>query len=110
MDFAYTPEQEELRALARQVLADLATPQRVAEVEATEERIDRDLWRALAGAGLLGVAVPEAFGGGGLGIVELCVLRGASGWAALARWPGWSAGRRSGCARCRSASPTARCA
>ncbi|HXM58240.1 MAG TPA: acyl-CoA dehydrogenase family protein [Candidatus Dormibacteraeota bacterium] len=74
MDFAYTPEQDELRALARRVLADRATPQRVAEVEATEERIDRDLWRALAGAGLLGVAVPEAYGGGGLSIVELCAL------------------------------------
>jgi alkylation response protein AidB-like acyl-CoA dehydrogenase len=74
MDFAYTPEQEELRALAGQVLADHATPQRVAAVEATEERIDRDLWAALAGAGLLGVAVPEADGGGGLGIVELSIL------------------------------------
>jgi len=74
MDFAYTPEQEELRALARQVLADRATPRRVAEVEASDERIDRDLWSALAGAGLLGIAVPEAYGGGGLGLVELCVL------------------------------------
>src|SRR5438067_3831438 len=74
MDFAYTPEQEELRSLARRVLADRATPQRVTEVEASEERIDRDLWAALARAGLLGVAVPEAYGGGGLGLVELCVL------------------------------------
>ena len=74
MDFAYTPEQEELRALARQVLADRATPERVAAVERTEERIDRDLWAALARAGLLGVAVPEEHGGSGLGIVELCVL------------------------------------
>jgi len=74
MDFAYTPEQEELRALARQVLADRATPQRVAEVERSDERIDRELWAALAGAGLLGVAVPEAYGGGGLGLVELCIL------------------------------------
>jgi 3-oxocholest-4-en-26-oyl-CoA dehydrogenase beta subunit len=74
MDFSYTPEQEELRALARQVLADRATPQRVAEVERSVERIDRPLWAALAGAGLLGVAVPEAHGGGGLGLVELCIL------------------------------------
>src|SRR5215472_14066378 len=74
MDFAYTPEQEELRALARQVLGDHATPQRVAEVEASEERVDRTLWAALAGAGLLGIAVPEEHGGGGLGLVELCIL------------------------------------
>jgi len=74
MDFAYTPEQDELRALAREVLADHATPQRVAEVEASEERIDRALWAALANAGLLGVAVPEEEGGTGLGMVELCIL------------------------------------
>jgi alkylation response protein AidB-like acyl-CoA dehydrogenase len=74
MDFGYTVEQEELRSLVRQVLADRATPQRVAEVEATDERVDRELWAALAGAGLLGVAVPEEHGGSGLGLVELCVL------------------------------------
>jgi alkylation response protein AidB-like acyl-CoA dehydrogenase len=74
MDFAYTAEQEELRALAREVLADHATAQRVAEVEASEERIDRALWAALANAGLLGIAVPEEHGGTGLGIVELCIL------------------------------------
>lgn len=74
MDFAYTPEQEELRALAREVLTDHATPQRAAEVEASEERVDRTLWAALANAGLLGVAVPEEHGGSGLGIVELCIL------------------------------------
>ncbi|HYW28080.1 MAG TPA: acyl-CoA dehydrogenase family protein [Terriglobales bacterium] len=74
MDFAYTPEQDELRALAREVLADHATPQRVAEVEASEDRVDRALWAALANAGMLGIAVPEEHGGSGLGIVELCIL------------------------------------
>ncbi|HEY4025305.1 MAG TPA: acyl-CoA dehydrogenase family protein [Candidatus Dormibacteraeota bacterium] len=74
MNFAYTDEQQELRGLARQVLADHTTPQRLAEVEATEERIDRRLWAALGGAGLLGIAVPEEHGGGGLGIVELCIM------------------------------------
>jgi 3-oxocholest-4-en-26-oyl-CoA dehydrogenase beta subunit len=74
MDFAYTPEQDELRALAREVLGDHATPQRVAAVEASEERVDRELWAALANAGLLGIAVPEEHGGGGLGLVELCIL------------------------------------
>jgi alkylation response protein AidB-like acyl-CoA dehydrogenase len=74
MDFAYTPEQQELRSLARQVLADHATPRRLAEVEASPERFDRSLWAALAGAGLLGIGVPEEHGGGGLGVVELGIL------------------------------------
>jgi alkylation response protein AidB-like acyl-CoA dehydrogenase len=74
MDFSYTEDQEALRALARQVLTAHATPQRVAEVEAGTERIDRRLWSQLAGAGLLGVCIPEDQGGSGLGIVELCIL------------------------------------
>jgi len=74
MNFSYTPEQESLRALARQVIGDHATPDRLAEVEATPERVDRVLWAALARAGLLGVCIPEEQGGSGLGIVELCIL------------------------------------
>jgi alkylation response protein AidB-like acyl-CoA dehydrogenase len=74
MDFAYTADQEELRSLARRVLGDHATPERLARVEATEDRVDHELWRALAGAGLLGVCVPEEDGGSGLGLVELCLL------------------------------------
>src|SRR5215510_6356639 len=74
MDLSYSPDQESLRTLARQVLSDHATPQRIAEVEASEDRIDRELWAALAAAGLLGVSVPEEHGGSGLGIVELCIL------------------------------------
>jgi alkylation response protein AidB-like acyl-CoA dehydrogenase len=74
MDFSLTPDQEELRALARRVLTDHATPQVLAEVEATEERIDRALWADLASAGLLGMAIPEEHGGSGLGLVELCLL------------------------------------
>jgi len=74
MDLSYSRDQESLRTLARQVLTDHATPRRVAEVEASEERIDRTLWAALAAAGLLGVSVPEEHGGSGLGIVELCIL------------------------------------
>jgi len=74
MDLSYTADQESLRALARRVLADHATPRRIAEVEASEERIDRTLWAALARAGLLGLSVPEEQGGSGLGIVDLCIL------------------------------------
>lgn len=74
MNFSSTAEQESLRALARQVIGDHATPARLVEVEATTERVDRVLWAALAQAGLLGVSIPEEQGGSGLGIVELCIL------------------------------------
>src|SRR5262249_11696981 len=74
MDLSYSRDQESLRTLARQVLTGHAPPRGVAEVEASEERIDRTLWAALAAAGLLGVSVPEEHGGSGLGTVELCIL------------------------------------
>lgn len=74
MNFAYTPDQEELRALARRIVADHATPRRLDEIERSPERIDRALWSSLAGSGLLGVCVPERYGGSGLGMVELAIL------------------------------------
>ncbi len=74
MDLSLTADQEALRSLARQVLTDHATPERLREVEASDERMDRRLWAALAQAGLLGVAIPEEYGGSGLGLVELYAL------------------------------------
>jgi alkylation response protein AidB-like acyl-CoA dehydrogenase len=74
VDFAYTADQTSLRDLARQVLSDHGTTQRLVEVEADPERIDRRLWTELARTGLLGVCVPEAYGGSGMGLVELCIL------------------------------------
>src|SRR5690349_16432618 len=41
-------------------------------------------WKALAGAGLLALAVPERLGGDGLGTVEVAVLLGEIGRRALA--------------------------
>jgi hypothetical protein len=61
----------------------------VAGVEQSDERIDRDLWRALAGADLLGLAVPERDGGAGHGLLELCLLLEAQG-NVVAPLPLWS--------------------
>lgn len=72
MDFDPTPEQDEAAALARRILADRCTPERLAEVEATGRRFDAPLWRELGDAGLLGLGLPEELGGGGLGLLETC--------------------------------------
>lgn len=72
MDFDPTPEQDEAAALARRILADRCTPERLAEVEATGRRFDAPLWRELGDAGLLGLGLPDALGGGGLGLLETC--------------------------------------
>lgn len=74
MDFALTEEQAEIAALAEQIFSDRATPERVAQVEESADRFDRELWSTLAGSGLLGLAVPEEYGGGRFGLIELCLL------------------------------------
>jgi acyl-CoA dehydrogenase len=74
VDFSLTEEQEAIRDLAGRIFGDRATVERVRQVEGGTERVDRDLWAELAAAGLLGVLVPEAEGGAGLGVVELCLL------------------------------------
>ena len=53
MDFSFSEEQEALREVARKILEDRATPDRVREVEDGDERIDRELWAELAKANLL---------------------------------------------------------
>ncbi|KXX57015.1 acyl-CoA dehydrogenase family protein [Rhodococcus sp. LB1] len=74
MDFTFSEEQEAVRGLAADVFAARSRPERITEVESSAERIDRELWRELAGTGLLGIALPEHLGGGGTGLAELYVL------------------------------------
>ena len=56
--------------LAEQIFTGTSPADRVAQIEATDDRFDRDLWSELAKANLLGVAVDEAHGGLGFGLVE----------------------------------------
>lgn len=72
MDFSYTEVQNDLRDLTRQILS--PTPDRLKELEAGTDRVDRDLWAELAKANLLGIALPEEVGGSGYGVMELGVI------------------------------------
>ncbi len=89
MEFTFSEEQQAVRQAAEGVFAGLVTPDRVREVEDTEERFDRQLWAGLAKADLLGIGLPEADGGGGYGLVELCIVLEAQG-RAVAPVPLWS--------------------
>jgi acyl-CoA dehydrogenase len=89
MDFTFSEEQEAVRQSAQAVVAGMVTPDRVKEVEAGEERFDRALWAELAKADLLGLVLPQAHGGGGFGMVELCLLLEAQG-AVVAPVPLWA--------------------
>jgi len=72
MDFTFTPEQDEAAALAAEILGDRTGVERLRAVEAGGDRFDDDLWQELGSAGLLSLAIPEEYGGAGLGMVELC--------------------------------------
>ncbi|HYZ99000.1 MAG TPA: acyl-CoA dehydrogenase family protein [Acidimicrobiales bacterium] len=78
MDFDLTDEQQAIAELAAKLLGDKSTPEALRALEAAEGpddlRFDRDLWAAMADAGLLGVAIPAEHGGAGLGMIELCLL------------------------------------
>ena len=74
MDFKLSEEQEAVRGLAEQIFQGSASVERVKEVEAGDDRFDRDLWRALADANLLGIALPDDVGGSGLGAIETVLV------------------------------------
>jgi len=70
VDFAFTQAQDELSSLSRSILADHATPGRLAELEQAGQGFDATLWAHLAEAGILAAALPEAAGGDGYGLAE----------------------------------------
>src|SRR5690606_23382921 len=85
MHFAFTEEQEELRAQAGAFLAEHASSEAVRRAMASEAGFEPELWKRIAGElGWTGVAIPEAFGGAGLGMVELVALLEPMGEAVLA--------------------------
>ena len=74
MDFSLSEEQQDVQKLAAKILTQEATVDRLKTLEAGEERFDEKLWQHLAEAGLLGVAIDEAYGGMGFDFETLCLL------------------------------------
>ncbi len=89
MDFKLSDEQLAVTEAATGLFSGLVDAERIAAVECSAERIDRDLWQALADADLLGLAIPAADGGAGYGLMELCLLLEAQG-NAVAPVPLWA--------------------
>jgi len=82
MDFSYSEEQEAVRELAGRIFTERVTHERLKEIELAagdEGPIDRALWRELADAGLLGIALDEKYGGAGLDFVAACLVVEAAG-------------------------------
>ena len=75
MDFAFSPEQEELRRTVRQFLDKTSPETEVRRLMATERGYDADAWHRMADElGLLGLVIPETHGGAGAGCTELGIV------------------------------------
>ena len=75
MNFDFSDDQKFLKGEARKFLEANCPTTRVRKVLDDEAKgYDADLWKAVAGQGWLGAAIPEEFGGLGLGHLELCVI------------------------------------
>jgi alkylation response protein AidB-like acyl-CoA dehydrogenase len=83
MNFDFSDDQKFLKAEARKFLDANCPTARVRGVLDDEGKAyDEALWRAVAGQGWLGAAIPEAYGGLGLGHLELCAIAEELGRAA----------------------------
>jgi alkylation response protein AidB-like acyl-CoA dehydrogenase len=74
MDFGLSEDQELLRRSAAEFLARECPPSLVREVAGHDDGYPRALYRQMAELGWLGLIVPEAHGGAGLGMLELALL------------------------------------
>jgi alkylation response protein AidB-like acyl-CoA dehydrogenase len=75
MEIAFTHEHEELRQTVRRFLERESTEATVRQLMETEKGYQPHIWERLASElSLLGLAIPEQFGGAGLGAVELAIV------------------------------------
>jgi len=81
MYFDLTDEQQAIKATAREFLAARFMSERIREIAASEDGFDAGAWREMSELGWPGLALPEEWGGQGLGIVDLAVLFEEMGYA-----------------------------
>ncbi|HWS75077.1 MAG TPA: acyl-CoA dehydrogenase family protein [Quisquiliibacterium sp.] len=74
MNFDFSEDLNMLRDEARKFLAERCPTKAVRRILEGDAPYDRELWQQVAQMGWLGAAVPEAYGGAGLGHEGLCVL------------------------------------
>ena len=74
MNFDFSDDLKQLRDQARRFLSERSPAKIVRQVLEGDEPHVANLWDAMAEMGWLGAAIPEQFGGAGLGYEGLCVL------------------------------------
>ena len=73
MDFAFTPEQSELQQRVRRIAEEKIAP--IAEEADESPTVHAGLMAILANEGLLRYCVPEEYGGVGVRVMDLCIIR-----------------------------------
>lgn len=74
MDLSPSPDQQAIIDLAARIVGDHTTPDQLRANERDGQHHDGALWSALTAADLVGLALPEAAGGGGYGLLEATLL------------------------------------
>lgn len=75
MDFSRTPEQDAFVVATRDVAAAIIRPG--AAERDREGRFDRHVWQSLADNGLVGLPIPETYGGSGGSLLDCCLANEA---------------------------------
>jgi alkylation response protein AidB-like acyl-CoA dehydrogenase len=81
MYFDLTDEQQAIKSTAHDFLAARYKSERIRELAESEHGFEQSDWEEMAELGWPGLALPEEWGGQGLGIVELAVLFEEMGYA-----------------------------
>lgn len=74
MDYGFSEEQEMLRTMARDFLANECPKTYVREMMEDEKGYSPELWKKMADVGWLGLVFPEEYGGTGMGFRDLMIL------------------------------------
>jgi alkylation response protein AidB-like acyl-CoA dehydrogenase len=81
MYFDLTDEQQAIKSTAHDFLASRFKSARMREIAESEKGFDEGGWKEMAELGWAGLALPEEWGGQGLGTVELAILFEEMGYA-----------------------------
>jgi alkylation response protein AidB-like acyl-CoA dehydrogenase len=81
MYFDLTDEQQAIKSTAREFLAARYKSERIRELAESEHGFEQSDWEEMAELGWPGLALPDEWGGQGLGIVDLAVLFEELGYA-----------------------------
>src|SRR6201994_1516552 len=74
MNFDFSDDQKQIKDQARKFLSEKCTTKTVRKLYEGGGTYDAALWKQIAEMGWMGTAIPEEFGGLGLGYLELCVV------------------------------------